>query len=426
MKIAPYVDASVGQDVAAAQPPIKVCIHVVRPACTDVRAMRAASALVEAGFEVTIVDVESDPSHLSEEDHGGVHMKHLLMPDWHTSKRFELWFFINALRTFILSILRLVQSQADVYHANDLTALPATYIAARLRRKPLIFEIYDLQFPVPETSIGFWRRSSRLLTCFHALVLPLCAGVIATSPLHAQEIRKHFHVPDVTLIRNVPRYQTVVKSDRLRQRLGLSPEVRIALYQGSLQPDRGLDKLVLAAAHLEQNIVIVMKGAGKGPTQAELEALIASTGVADRVRIMPPVPFSEYLEWTASADIGLIVHSPNYSLNVRTLLPNKLFEYLMAGVPVLSSPLEAVAEILSTYDVGQVIAPTAMTPAGIGAAINTMLANPVSLARMRQNGLEAAKSKFCWEKERQNLIGLYQEVCSKHDVKYGVPRKQSV
>ncbi len=410
--IAPHVDTSVAQEVVAAQPPVKVCMHIVRTVRTDVRAMRAATALVEAGFEVTIVDVENEPSHPVEEDIGGVHMKHLLISDWHTSKSFEPWFFINAIRTFILSTLRLIQSQADVYHAGDLTALPATYIAARLRRKPLIFEIYDLQFPVPETSIGFWRRLGGLLTRFHALVLPHCAGVIATSPLHAQAIRKHFHVPEVTLIRNVPCYQTVVKSDRLRQRLGLSPEVRIALYQGNLQPDRGLDKLVLAAAHLEQNIVIVIKGAGKGPTQAELEALIASTRVADRVRIMPPVPFSEYLEWTASADIGLIVHSPDYSLNVRTLLPNKLFEYLMAGVPVLSSPLEAVAEILGTYDVGQVIAPSAMTPAGIGAAINTMLADDKALSHMRRNALYAAK-EFCWDKEKLHLIDLYQDIFEK-------------
>src|SRR6266404_2378007 len=113
----------------------------------------------------------------------------------------------------------LVQSQADVYQANELTALPATYMVARLRHKPLIFEIYDLQFPVPETSIGFWHRLAGLLTRFHAIALPRCAGVIATSPLHAQEIRKHFHVPSVTLIRNVPRYQTVVKSERLRQHL---------------------------------------------------------------------------------------------------------------------------------------------------------------------------------------------------------------
>jgi len=416
VKIAPHIDASVAQDVAAAQPLVKVCMHVVGTARADVRAMRAATALAEAGFEVTIVDVESEPFRLIEEDISGVHMKHLLIPDWHTSKKFEPWFFMNAMRTLILSIFRLVQSQADVYQANELTALPATYMAARLRHKPLIFEIYDLQFPVPETSIGFWHRLAGLLTRFHAIALPRCAGVIATSPLHAQEIRKHFHVPGVTLIRNVPRYQTVVKSDRLRQHLGLSPQVRIALYQGNLQPDRGLDKLVLAAAHLEQNIVIVIKGAGKGSTQAELEALIASTGVADRVRIMPPVPLAEYLDWTASADIGLIVHPPGYSLNVRTLLPNKLFEYLMAGLPVLSSTLDAVAEVIKVYDVGQVM--SSLAPVDVAAAINALLANDEALTRMHRNALRAA-TELCWENECQTLIDLYQEIVSKHDVKRG-------
>jgi glycosyltransferase involved in cell wall biosynthesis len=203
----------------------------------------------------------------------------------------------------------------------------------------------------------------------------------------------------------------VAKSDRLRQHLGLGPEVRIALYQGNLQHNRGLDRLIRAAAFLEPDIVIVMMGHGPKGIQAKLEALIAREGVSDRVRIIPAVPYEELLDWTSSADIGLIVYSSDYSLNVQMCLPNKLFEYLMAGVPVLTSELEAITEVVKTYDVGQVV--SSLAPADVGAAINAILADPQALARMHRNALEAAQEEFHWEKESQRLIHLYRDVFTK-------------
>ncbi|MFL5626078.1 MAG: glycosyltransferase, partial [Ktedonobacteraceae bacterium] len=146
----------------------------------------------------------------------------------------------------------------------------------------------------------------------------------------------------------------------------------------------------------------------EGETQVQLEALITSEAVADRVKILPPVPYADLLNWTASADIGLIIYSPDYSLNVRMCLPNKLFEYLMAGLPILASRLEAVSEVIRTYDVGQIV--SSLTPEDIGAAINAMCADPEALAHMRCNALEVSQSELCWEKVKSHLIHLYQDI----------------
>jgi glycosyltransferase involved in cell wall biosynthesis len=194
----------------------------------------------------------------------------------------------------------------------------------------------------------------------------------------------------------------------LQQYPGLSPETRIALYQGILFRNRGLHKLIHAARFLEQNIVIIMIGKSIGTTQTELEALIASEEVADRVKIIPPVPYEELLEWTASADIGLTIFPLDYSLSIQMTQPNKLFEYLMAGLPVLTSQLGAIVEIIRTYNVGQIV--TSVEPEAIGAAINTMLADAVALLRMSQNALEASKNDLNWKKESLQLISLYEEI----------------
>jgi len=410
MKTSPFLNSSTARETTTALSPIKVCMHVLTSACADIRVMRAATALVKVGYAVSVVDIDHEEHHEIEEDIRGVHLKHVKVSRSFLSTRFDKWTLVRIAKLFVRSALRVIRTPADMYHAHDISALPACYIAACLRRKPLIFDAHEMPlFERPLSEMGRSRRwVNKLLAVLLAYMIPRCAGIITVSPLIIEEMRKRYRVAEVILIRNVPEYQAVPKSDRLRQYLGLKPEVRFALYTGSLQASRGLDRLVLAAAYLEQDIVIVMMGQDTGTTQDQLEALIAREGVADRVKILPPVPYAQLLDWTSSADIGLYIASPDYSLNVRVTLPNKLFEYLMAGLPVLNSPIEPMVDVIKTYDVGQVL--PSLAPLDIGKAINSMLADPPGLARQCSNALEAARNEFYWEKESQRLIQLYQGI----------------
>lgn len=410
MKTVPFFSTSTLQ---TAPRTIKVCMHVLGAAPTDPRVMRAATALVKEGYVVTVIDIADQESYQHEEAIQGIWMKHVLVSRSFISTRFEKWLLIRLLRLFLSSLLYLLQAPADIYHAHDVSALPACFLAACLRRKPLIYEAHEM--PLFERSVAEMSRGRRwlhrLLGVLLAYIIPRCAGVITVSPPIVEEIRSRYGVPDVALIRSVPPYRAVPKSERLRERLHLRSEVRIALYQGYVQPNRGLDRLVRAAAFLDNDIVIVIMGANRGTTQAQLEALIASEGVGDRVKMLPPVPYADLLDWTASADIGLNVASPDYSLNVRYFLPNKLFEYLMAGLPVLTSPLEAMVAIVEKYDVGQVL--PSLVPAEIGAALNRMLADATGLARQRSNALQAVRDELNWEKESACLLQLYQSISMK-------------
>jgi glycosyltransferase involved in cell wall biosynthesis len=384
----------------------KVCMHVLNPVRKDARVLREAEVLLREGYAVSVVDIEGELSCPVEEDIRGIQVKHIIMPAWFLySWHFDPRFFVIAALVLFRGVLRLIQSQADVYHAHDAKALPACYMAAFLRRKPLIFDAHEV--PLAEKTAR-WSGLRRITACLLSIMIPRCAGVITVSPPIVREMSKRYHCREVSLIRNIPSYKAVSRSKRLHQRLSLEPEVMIALYQGNIQSDRQLDRLVRAAAFLEQNIVIVLMGEGVGETPAELESLARRGGVADRVRILPAVPYEELLEWTASADVGLIVYSPDQSLNVQMCLPNKLFEYLMAGLPVLATSLDAVSDVLNTYRAGRVI--SSLQPEAIGAAINEMLANSDALASMRRNALKAVQHDLCWEKESQQLIRLYQEI----------------
>lgn len=408
MKILSRPGTSADKDVTIAQSPIRVCMHVRGSLRTDGRVMREASALVKEGFAVSVVDVERERSCLTEEDYSGIHVKHLSKPHWYTPTRMP-WRLFRSTEKFFFSTLAMIRIPANIYHAHDVNALPACYIAAMLRRKPLIFDAHEL--PLYELDHLRWHWLRALLRRLLAGMLSHCAGTITVSSPIAQEICTRYHAQEISLVRNVPVYQAVSKSNRLRQHLGLGPEIRIALYQGDLQPDRGLHHLIRAAAYLERDIVIVLLGKEIGDTLTQLEALIASDGVTGRVKILPPVPYAELLDWTASADMGLIIYSPDQSLNIRMCLPNKLFEYLMAGLPVLATPLDAVADILNTYDVGQIV--SSLAPVDIAAAINAMLQDHAVLQRMHRNALDAVQHDLCWEEERQQLIRLYQGILAR-------------
>ncbi|HET9999907.1 MAG TPA: glycosyltransferase [Ktedonobacteraceae bacterium] len=390
---------------------VRVCMHVRGVVRTDGRVLREARALIEAGFSVTILDIEKDLTCPAEEEIDGIQVKHIVKPAWfmHSSSRPRK--FVRSIGKIVYSALQLIKMPADIYHAHDMTALPASYLAACVRRKPLVFDAHE--WPLNELRGTKKRWLLALSTRLLSIILHRCAGIITVSSPIAQEICRRFHVAHVSLVRNILAYQTPLKSNRLHHCSGISPEKRIVLYQGNLQEDRGLDTLVRAAAFLDEDNMIVLMGKAIGATQAQLEALIADEGVADRVKILPPASYASLLEWTASADMGVIINSPDHSFNVRMSLPNKLFEYLMAGLPVLASPLDAVAQLIRSYDVGHVL--LSLTPAEVGATINSLLVDRAALSRWSDNARDAVRRDLCWEKESQHLIHLYQSILTRQN-----------
>lgn len=404
MKVASDMNASM-QVAGTIQEPKEVAMHVLGAARNDVRVMRAATALTEAGYKVSIIDIETESARPVKEEIHGIHLKHIMIPEWSVnSRRLNSRFFVQAMLLIIRCLFLLLRTPANIYHAHDETALPSCYVAALLRRKPLIFDAHE----VPTSALSEHQMSLKTLLkrCF-LLIVPHCRAVISISPSVVKEFRQRYRCREVCLIRNIPAYRVIPKSDRLRRHLNLSSNIRIALYQGNLQPDRGLDKLIRSAPFLERDIVIVLMGRGIRDMQSQLEALILREEIADRVKMMPPVPYEELLDWTASADLGLIFYSPDY-LEVQMYLPNKIFEYMMAGLPFLSSPVDGVAEAINTYDVGRIL--PSLSPADIGAAINAMLADRAALERMRRNALNASQHDLNWETESQRLVQLYHKI----------------
>ncbi len=382
--------------------PLRVCMHVLSTGRTDGRVMREATALAGAGYDVTIVDIERDGARPAREDIDGVHFRHVIMPSRFVRPRFRPWFVAKVALAMLRGGLAVLRTPTDVVHAHDENTLPACYLAAVARGKALVFDAHEL--PMVQRNITSWRPlRAAAQWALRRLVMPRCAATIIVSPPLADEMQRRYGGKRAVVVRNILPYIAPIASDRLRERLGLGPAARIALYQGGLQANRSLDILVRAAKYLGSDEYIVLMG--WGPSERALAALIQQEGVGDRVKMLPAVPYEELLDWTASADVGLNVFDPDYSLSIHYCLPNKLFEYLMAGVPVFTSELPAVVEIVRQYDVG-VVTPS-IAPEEVARHLSALLADAAARARMRQNALAASQSELRWEVEREQVIGLY-------------------
>jgi glycosyltransferase involved in cell wall biosynthesis len=378
-------------------------MHVLGTARVDARVLREAATLVEAGYDVTIVDVEPE-RRAHEEILQGVRIRHIVMPSWFIPTRVKPFFVFKAAWMTLRGATAVTRVRADSYHAHDENALPACSIAARLRRKKLVFDAHEL--PLTNPAITRWRTLTTLSRNSLRRMLRQTSAVITVSPPIGVDLQQRYGGPPATLVRNIPAYQPPITSNRLRERLGLARSERIALYQGYFLEDRQLDRLVRAARYLEPHHHIALMG--KGVMQKKLEELIIQEQVGDRVHITPHAPYEELLEWTASADIGVVLYPLGYSPSVDMCLPNKLFEYLMAGLPVLATPLQAVSALISQYGVGRITA--SLAPAELGQAISGMLGDDEALARYAANTRAATKQDLCWEHEKLHLLALYEEL----------------
>jgi glycosyltransferase involved in cell wall biosynthesis len=279
-----------------------------------------------------------------------------------------------------------------------------------------VFDAHEL--PLVDPHVTRWTKLVRLARKVLRVLTKRTQATITVSPPIGPKIQSMYGGSPPVIVRNLPMFRTIARTEKLREYFHLPKSVHVALYQGNLAPDRSLDKLVYAAHSLPENVVIVILG--RGPSQEPLKRLIAEEGVESRVLMAPFVPYQELLSWTASADLGLILYNPDFSENVRMCLPNKLFEYAMVGLPVLASPLVAVNEIMDQYQFGRVA--QRLDPASFGQEIGVMANDTAGLAEMRRNALVAVREHLNWEMEQRTLIELYDRL-SAESVARGKQRK---
>jgi glycosyltransferase involved in cell wall biosynthesis len=184
----------------------------------------------------------------------------------------------------------------------------------------------------------------------------------------------------------------------------------VALYHGAYSRYRGLEQLIDAVAEPELDGVHAVF-LGYGGMHAELEAMAAASPVSERVHVLPAVPPDELGAWVAPADVGVMMIQPS-TINHRMSTPNKLFECLAAGVPVVASDFPEMRQIVCDGPLGPlgiVVAPDDVQ--ALARAIRAIVAaDPSTRAELRARCLRAAHERWNWETESAGLVRLYAEL----------------
>jgi glycosyltransferase involved in cell wall biosynthesis len=241
---------------------------------------------------------------------------------------------------------------------------------------------------------AFWSRLERgLIRKVHR--------IITVSDSIARILQTRYQLEEVTVLRNLPMYQPPVQSDRIRAELDLSSDRPIVLYQGGFLTDNGLSEQIEAAASFREAVFVLI---GDGPCETELKRQVQESGLQEKVFFIPRVPFQELHFYTCAADLGLcLIKGTGRSFYYS--MPNKLFEYLMAGLPVLASDFPEMRKVISETGAGQVIDPRNQT--AIGPVACQMLSDERQRRAYREAALKAAR-QYNWERESAQLIQLYE------------------
>ncbi len=363
----------------------------------DARVHKEAASLAAAGHDVTVYALW-DAGLPQEEVRSGYHIRRMRLK----SRRLRGGGFAPLAKylEFAARVLPiLLHEQPHAVHAHDAKPLPIAWLAARRSGARLVYDAHEL-----ETGRNFgstrlagvyrrlWPWPERVFIRRTDAVITVCDGI-------ADELVRLYRIPRPVVVRNCPPRKEIPRTDLLRRKLGIPADQKIVLYQGAVAAGRGLETMAAAVRQLPNVAGVIL---GNGAWLEKYRAQVAE-GAWPRMYLPGKVPLAELPAHTASADVGLALIQ-NTCRSYYFALPNKLFEYMQAGIPVVGSDLPEIRRVVQEYQVGEIVDPE--DPTAVAAALRRLLDDPRRYARARANTARAAQV-FTWERESINLIGLY-------------------
>lgn len=295
--------------------------------------------------------------------------------------------------------LFLLFHRANCLLSNDLDTLLPNFWISRLKRIKLIYDSHEYFTEVPELVNRpkvqkVWKR-------IEEYVVPKLPEMITVCKSIADMFHEKYGI-DVHVIRNIP-MRKMLPSSATREEVGLDPEKHILLLQGSgINIHRGSEELVEAMRYLDDCQLVIIGG---GDVLPILKEKVAQNHWDEKVKFFPRMPYQKMMAITQLAELGFTLDKDT-NLNYRFSLPNKLFDYIQAGVPVVASHLVEIERIVRNYNIGTFV--ENHDPQSIAETIENALNDKDSLALWKQN-LTIAARELCWENEEKVLLDIYEK-----------------
>lgn len=367
----------------------KAIVSVINDLSTDQRVHKVCSSLQAMGYDVTLVGRKQRKSLPLQERAYKTKRMFLLF------EKGPLFYLEYQKRLFWYLIFH----KADVLVSNDLDTLLPNFLVSELKGADLVYDSHEIFCEVPELQgnpmkKNVWKRLERW-------IFPKLKHVFTVNDSIAKIYSEEYKVP-VKVIRNIPPLSNQLKlKPSTKQELGIPQNKKIIVLQGAgINIDRGAEEAVEAMQYVNGAVLMIV---GSGDVITLLHQMVKKLNLTDKVVFVGKVPFEKLLQYTHHADLGLTLDKDT-NINYRYSLPNKLFDYIHAGVPVLASGLVEIKNIIDQYKVGDCI--QSHDPKYIAEKINSILNNETQLQDWKKNCKIAAEN-LNWEKEEKLLTLVY-------------------
>ncbi len=365
----------------------RAIISVTNDLVTDRRIDKASLALIKTGFSVVMVGRRKRDS-LSLEKR-----------EYYTKRMFlffekgPLFYVEYTIRLFFYLLFH----KSDLLISNDLDTLLPNYLVSRLKKTPLIYDTHEYFTGVPELVNRpfvrrFWKRIEKW-------IFPKLDNIITVNNSIASLYNKEYNV-NIKVVRNIPP-KPDSSENMSRKELGLPEKKPIILLQGAgINVQRGAEEAIEAMQFIDNALFLII---GSGDVIDILHNLVKKLNLNEKVLFLPKQPFDRLIHYTKCADIGVTIDK-NTNINYRYSLPNKLFDYINAGIPVLASSLVEIKHIVEKYDIGVLI--ESHDPEHIAMKIKYMLENKKRTAHWKEN-LKKASLELDWNTEEKVLLKIF-------------------
>ena len=365
-------------------------VSVINDLVTDNRVNKTCMALIECGYDVTLVGRKLSNS--------------LPIPNWTFKtirlkmifKKGPLFYFFFNLRLFFVGLI----NKTDLFYANDLDTLAPMFLLSKLKKKPLIYDSHELFCEVPELKASRIKKS--IWQKLEGYIIPKLKTCITVNDSIAKIYEAKYNVP-FYIIRNISDFdQSFIPKSRVQ--LSLPEDKKIILLQGAgINVDRGAEELI-DAMEFVQNAVLYIIGSGDVWENLKQKVLF-NKSIQNKVVLINKLPKSELINYTFNADIGLSIDK-NTNLNYLYSLPNKIFDYIQAEIPILASRLPEIENIILQYKIGDFI--DDHNPKTIANKLNEMLYSQ-QLSSYKKY-LAIAKKEITWKSEKEKLLTIIKNI----------------
>lgn len=311
-------------------------------------------------------------------------------------KKIRKWLINGAIITRM--IVKGYIQNADIYHANDLNTLPQAIVCSKLRLKPkpLIYDSHEVQ----SDRTGYNPRTIKRIESF---MLKFVDQMIVENHTRAKYNEDIYGFYPKTLYNYSEKYNIEEKPQiNLHKKIGINEDEKILLYQGGLQQGRGLELLIEAMDEIEEGHLLFIGG---GKLTLTLKEQAEASKQADRIHFLDKVPFQELPSYTREAYLGFQVLQ-NICFNHYSASSNKLFEYMMAHVPVVSCDFPEIKKVVEETNTGLVV--DSHNASEIANAVN-QLVKDTSLRNQLSENTKQAKEIYNWNNEKSKLLEVYNQ-----------------